>query len=415
MRQVKRPVVAADQDREAMPLHGFTLPEESFVLAESAGKAYRVFVPPGAAIEHRKEDGHFYPLHPSDLERVGQRRFLTLSNGMAARLSEGEMSLVAYVQPPLKKPFVNPFHGTPWLLVVLLLLSFGGLGAFLEYGPKASENADFQQRGLPPVAIRLISPEPKKKEEAKKKLEAIKAQAPKKKAAAAKAAKPAKQPAAAPAAPIENKALKALAKLSTAGPAMSSLLSAVDKLDTGPGPGAKSAKSQKLSGLIGNPMVANAGLGSFGLGGPGGGSSFGTKGAEILRGKGGGIGALGSGGIGRGAVGGTVTRASARSVSAQGSIDREAVAKVVNSHLQEVRACYERALLKEPGLAGKVVLEWTVSTAGKVVTAKTKTSSLRNSGVEGCILSSLKGWTFPPARGGVVIVSYPFLFNSVGY
>jgi hypothetical protein len=162
--------------------------------------------------------------------------------------------------------------------------------------------------------------------------------------------------------------------------------------------------------------VANAGIGTFGLGG-GGGGGRGTLGAEILRGKGGGgIGAFGAGGFGRsGRVGGTVSRAVARNVAVQGTIDREAVLRVVNGHLQEVRACYERALLKEPGLAGKVALEWTINTSGSVVTARTKNSSLRNGAVEGCILSSLKTWRFPPAKGGVVVISYPFIFNSVGY
>jgi hypothetical protein len=87
----------------------------------------------------------------------------------------------------------------------------------------------------------------------------------------------------------------------------------------------------------------------------------------------------------------------------------------VNAHLQEVRACYEKALIKEPSLAGKVVLEWTISLSGTVVTAKIKNSTLRNSTVEGCIIQDLKTWKFPPAKGGLVIVSYPFLFNSVGY
>ena len=99
----------------------------------------------------------------------------------------------------------------------------------------------------------------------------------------------------------------------------------------------------------------------------------------------------------------------------QGNIDREAVAKTINAHLQEVRGCYERALLKDPGLAGKVVLEWTIGTTGSVVAAKTKSSTLKNAGVEGCILSALKTWQFPQPRGGVVIISYPFLFNSVGF
>ena len=62
----------------------------------------------------------------------------------------------------------------------------------------------------------------------------------------------------------------------------------------------------------------------------------------------------------------------------QGQIDKEAVAKVINSHLAEVQRCYEAALLKTPGLAGKVVLEWSISTPGKVVSSKSKSSTLKD-------------------------------------
>src|SRR5262249_21326462 len=254
----------------------------------------------------------------------------------------------------------NPLRGVPWSLLFFLSTLGGGFLYFLLYGPKPGETADFAGRNLPPVAIRLIAPEPKKKEQAQKKLQAIKEEAQPKEEKPPKKEerkmsvreRPTRRPepkvgAAEPPPPAENKALKALAKLSAAGPATGDILAAVDKL--GNGPGSKNAKNNyKLSGLIGKAPIANAGLGTFGLGG-GGRGGVGMLGAEILRGKGGaGIGAMGAGGVGRGAVGGTVARASAHSVSVQGNIDREAVAKVVNAHLQEVRACYERALLREP-------------------------------------------------------------------
>ena len=66
-------------------------------------------------------------------------------------------------------------------------------------------------------------------------------------------------------------------------------------------------------------------------------------------------------------------------------------------------------------LAGKVVLEWSIGLNGRVASAKTKSSTLRNASVEACILSNLKGWQFPTPNGGLVIITYPFLFNSVGY
>ncbi|MDY7226538.1 AgmX/PglI C-terminal domain-containing protein [Hyalangium rubrum] len=421
----KQPLKAAGDTRAPMPLWGFSLPEEGFTLAESLNGAYRLFVPPGSTVERSGADGRFQPVQSSALEADGNRRFVTLRDGAAARLSQGTMSLVAYAAPVPEKVWVNPLKGLPWLALGCFFLFSCGLGVLVALKPDRPESPDFTQKNLPPIALRLLAPEPKKKEEAKKKLEAIKEKAkPKKEEKVAekptpkpveKTPPPKKEVAVAPP-PPESRALKALAKLSAAGPATNDLLAAVDKLGSGPGSKNVKTSNYKLSGLIGKAPIANAGLGTFGLGGGGKGGGA-TLGAELLRGKGGGgIGALGAGGVGKGKVGGVVTRATTRSISAtQGSIDREAVAKVINSHLQEVHACYERGLLKDPGLAGKVVLEWTIGAGGRVAAAKTKSSTLRNASVEACILSSLKGWAFPTPKGGVVIISYPFIFNSVGY
>ena len=43
---------------------------------------------------------------------------------------------------------------------------------------------------------------------------------------------------------------------------------------------------------------------------------------------------------------------------------------------------------------------------------KTKASTLDSNDVTGCITDSLRTWHFPSPKGGVVVVSYPFLFNS---
>jgi hypothetical protein len=408
---LKKPVMGGFDDKAAMPLWGFNLPAGQMVLADKRSAGYRVFVPPGAAVEKRGDDGNFYPLASDQLDQVGQRRCIALSNGQAVRFSgDGEMSLVAYVQPPIPRPWSNPLKGLPFLAIGLVVLFVGLFGAFISFAP-SDEMPDFTMKNVPPVAVRLIAPEPKKKEEAKKKLEEIKKKEPlppKKKEEPVVQNKVVKPP------PVEPPKIKALEKLSAAGPAMKDLLAAVDKL--GNGPGKKDAKNNfKLADMVGKAPIANAGLGSFGLGG-GGKGGLGTQGLEVLRGKGGGgIGALGAGNVGKGSVGGTVGHVISRNMGIQGTIDREAVAKVINSHLSEVSACYERALLKEPGLAGKIILEWNISTAGSVTTAKTKSSTMRSSSVEGCILSALKLWKFPPAKGAGVIISYPFMFNSVGY
>lgn len=404
----KKQLIARQDDLAPLPLWGFSLSED-FVFAEQKGDLFRVYVPPGAAVERRAKDGNFYPVTVDSLEvGDGQRRCVTMGNGHAMRLSSGDdITAVVYVQPPLPRPFTNPLKGLPWLMLVCLTLGMSAFFAFAVLYAEPIDSADFQAKGLTPVAVKLIAPpKPEVKKKLEEKVEKLVKKAPKKKEEA-KVDKP-------KVAPEAKKVLKTVEKLVASGPAMKDLLAAVDKL--GSGPGSKNAKNDfKLSGLIGKQPIASAGIGSFGLGGGGAGGT-GIKGLEMLRGKGGGgIGALGSGNIGKGAVAGTVRHAVSRNVGAQGSIDKEAVAKVINSHLHEVSSCYERQLLKTPGLAGKIVLEWQITTAGSVGFAKTKSSTMQSPAVESCILSALKGWRFPAAKGAGVLITYPFMFNSVGY
>ncbi|MFO0598527.1 MAG: AgmX/PglI C-terminal domain-containing protein [Myxococcaceae bacterium] len=407
----KKKLVARPDDLAPLPLFGFPMEAEGFVFAEQKADLFRVFVPPGAAVERRAQDGKFYPVQLDTLESApDSRKCVTLGTGHAVRFTTGrDVLLMAYVQPAIPKPFVNPLKGLPWLALAVLALFMSAFATFVFYFAEMPQEADFTGKTLNPVAVKLIAPpKPEEKKKLEEKVEKIKKV--EKKKEEPKVAKELPKPV-----PQETKkALKSIEKLAAAGPAMKDLLAAVDKL--GSGPGAKNAKNDfKLSGLIGKAPIANAGIGTFGLGG-GGAGGMGIKGAELLRGKGGGgIGALGAGNIGKGSVAGTVTHAVSRNIGAQGTIDKEAVAKVINSHLHEVSSCYERALLKTPGLAGKIVLEWQITTAGAVGYAKTKSSSMQSPAVESCIIASLKTWRFPPAKGAGVVITYPFMFNSVGY
>jgi outer membrane biosynthesis protein TonB len=408
----KKHLVARDDDSAALPLQGFGFDGE-FVFAEQKGEIYRVYIPPNAAVERRAQDGNFYPVQPDGLEvGSGQRRCVTLASGHALRLSGNDSMAVVYVQPAIPQPFVNPLKGLPWLVLALLALLSSAFAAFIFYFGEVPDNADFNAKTVNPVAVKLIAPpKPEEKKKLEEKVEKLK-KPEKKEVAKAEPKKPPKEVVQPP--PETKKTLKSIEKLAAAGPAMKDLLAAVDKL--GSGPGMKNAKNDfKLSGLIGKAPIASAGIGTFGLGG-GGGGGMGIKGAELLRGKGGGgIGALGAGNIGKGSVAGTVTHAVSRSIGATGTIDKEAVAKVINSHLNEVSSCYERALLKTPGLAGKIVLEWQITTSGSVGYAKTKSSSMQSPAVESCIINVLKLWHFPAAKGAGVVITYPFMFNSVGY
>ena len=399
---MQKPVYGGADDLADMPLWGFTLAEKSALLAQAREGGFRVEVPPFAQVE--RLEGY----QECRVEKEGRARHLVVGEGQGVRLVEKAMSLAVFAKaapPPIR---FNPLQSVSWLSLATLGVFILAMGTFLHFVPERSPDASTDKAMA--VAVRLVLPKPEKKEEAKKKLEELKEKAEKKKEEKAKreptekrVAKRDRHEKPEP----ENRALKALSRLTVAGPATKNLFAAANKMvDLH----LKDARPNALAGIMAN-TIASIGT-PLGFGPRRGG---GAVGMELLR-SGSGIGAMGASSFGRaGKVGGVVGRATSRALQVQGSIDREAVARVVNAHLQEVRGCYENALLRNAGLAGKVVLEWTLSTSGAVVQSRTKNSSLKNSEVEGCILQKLKGWQFPSAKGGQVVVSYPFLFNSVGY
>lgn len=99
-----------------------------------------------------------------------------------------------------------------------------------------------------------------------------------------------------------------------------------------------------------------------------------------------------------------------------GTIDREAVRRVIRAGLREIRGCYERELNKlnkTQRLEGKVVIEWTIADQGRALNAKVKSSTLGNRAVENCVRDRLATWRFPdPPAGTVAEVNYPFYFRA---
>lgn len=99
-----------------------------------------------------------------------------------------------------------------------------------------------------------------------------------------------------------------------------------------------------------------------------------------------------------------------------GTIDREAVRRVIRAGLREIRGCYERELNKKSKaerLEGKVIIEWTIADQGRALNAKVKSSTLGNRAVENCVRDRLATWKFPdPPPGTVAEVNYPFYFRA---
>ncbi len=146
-----------------------------------------------------------------------------------------------------------------------------------------------------------------------------------------------------------------------------------------------------------------------------GGKGTATQGIAGLGTKGRGSGNAGYGsGIGSGSGKGNV-RIDAGGVDEgwEGTIDREAVRRVIRSILNQIKSCYERQLRVNSALEGKVVIQFEIMEQGRVRTAKTKSSTLGDSSVESCVASRIKEARFPePPTGTIAVVDYPFVFGA---
>ena len=130
-----------------------------------------------------------------------------------------------------------------------------------------------------------------------------------------------------------------------------------------------------------------------------------------LIGRGGG-GASATGGAGFGGRGKRVPRVRQAKATVKGSLDKDIIRRIVRSHINEVRHCYNQGLAKDPSLEGRVSIQFTIGPTGKVVTSVVGTTTLGDKNVANCVAKAVKRWKFPrPPGGGNAIVSYPFVLS----
>jgi outer membrane biosynthesis protein TonB len=124
-------------------------------------------------------------------------------------------------------------------------------------------------------------------------------------------------------------------------------------------------------------------------------------------------GSIAGGGTGAGAGERTVKAAiKTETPAVDGELDPNMVAKEVRSRLGAIKACYERALKRNPNLSGKVVIHWTITQAGTVSGVDVEQDTLGDAEVASCIKALIARWRFPAPAGGSVDVSFPFVFQA---
>ena len=192
-------------------------------------------------------------------------------------------------------------------------------------------------------------------------------------------------------------------------------LSSIDDLGSifgteGIGVGASSFVGGIIGSQYGN-QYGSGGLGSRGSGLGGGGTAEGLGGLGT-KGHGRGASGYGSGGGYFGRKSSGTPGMSTGDPIILGALDRSVIDNVIKQHLAQIRYCYQKELNKDPELSGKIVIKFTIAADGTVSSAETNSTTMDNEKVESCICGRFLRFTFPePEGGGIVIVSYPFVFQ----
>ncbi|MBS2027296.1 MAG: AgmX/PglI C-terminal domain-containing protein [Deltaproteobacteria bacterium] len=195
--------------------------------------------------------------------------------------------------------------------------------------------------------------------------------------------------------------------------------------------------------MAGAEEASNGVLGGHGVGGLGGrayGSAVASSGmlkSLSISGYGAGMGGVisgqGAGGGGTGELGGLGTISEGRGKSGgdegkmgkkgyslpaigdaqvSGSLDTSAIRNIIHAHLREIRFCYESQLQKNPKLAGKLVVKFTLGADGHITKIELAEDTLKQAEVGQCVLTRFQRWRFPASPNGEVTVSYPINFES---
>ena len=85
-------------------------------------------------------------------------------------------------------------------------------------------------------------------------------------------------------------------------------------------------------------------------------------------------------------------------VQVNGALDKEIVKRIVLRNRGQVQFCFERELLRNPGIGGKVVLQMVIAGNGSVTASKLN-QGLGVSAVDDCLSNRARTWQFPAHEG----------------
>jgi TonB family protein len=96
----------------------------------------------------------------------------------------------------------------------------------------------------------------------------------------------------------------------------------------------------------------------------------------------------------------------------RGSLSRDMIRRQIQMHRNELRDAYERQLMLNPGLEGRIEIRFMIDTEGRVLSAMVASSTIDNQELERAVLAVFRRMRFPAVEGGGAnIITYPVVFR----
>jgi TonB family protein len=310
-----------------------------------------------------------------------------------------------------------------WLFTAFMVFTFMSMFGFIVYLENADWPIDNGSAVVPEELAKMIFEEPvppppelpEQAEDQGKQEEAQQTKAPE---------KPAKEPAKAEApGPKEDSAEQQQAVAEKSARIAQEAAQAAEALIVGALGAEGGALADVLAGgaVTGNAQdilsqAAGIGVAKSGSGGDlrqrSGGGNSGVSGLGSLARKEGTTGAVGEGEkVVERTVKGSVKTSPGDEVGGTGEFDSNVVVSTIKARLRAIQMCYEQQLRRNPTLAGKVTIEFTIQPRGNVTDVKVKDNSTGDAAVGTCVANTVSTFRFNPGpEGGSVTYSYPFVF-----
>ena len=98
----------------------------------------------------------------------------------------------------------------------------------------------------------------------------------------------------------------------------------------------------------------------------------------------------------------------------EGDLSPAKIQRAMRKYVSGVKDCYERALKRNPKLAGKIVIGFEILENGKVAEFDFPEDTVGSESVRVCIKKRSRMWRFPRPEGGGVYVQFPLVFEPSG-